>query len=115
MRASCETDLMQQHPIHVVTAWIGNTPKIALTHYLQTNDSDCTKAIGEGAAKSAATALQNTTPSPTITNCHEVSYSTKAHVIEGLRELLIVRDGLRDGVQVAKVGLEPTRLLGARF
>jgi hypothetical protein len=32
MRASCETDLMQNHPIHVVTAWIGNTPKIALGH-----------------------------------------------------------------------------------
>lgn len=36
LRASCETDLMAEHPIHVVTAWIGNTPKIALEHYLQT-------------------------------------------------------------------------------
>ncbi|MBX9625597.1 MAG: site-specific integrase [Gemmataceae bacterium] len=34
LRASCETDLMQHHPIHVVTAWIGNTPKIALGYYL---------------------------------------------------------------------------------
>ncbi len=32
MRASCETDLMDEHGIHVVTAWLGNTPKIALNH-----------------------------------------------------------------------------------
>ncbi|VTR95480.1 unnamed protein product [Gemmata massiliana] len=29
LRASCETDLMANHLIHVMT-WIGNTPKIAL-------------------------------------------------------------------------------------
>jgi hypothetical protein len=45
LRASCETDLMQQHPIHVVTAWLGNTPQIAITHYLQTQESDFAKAI----------------------------------------------------------------------
>jgi integrase len=48
MRASCETDLMQNHPIHVVTAWIGNTPKIALGHYLQTLDADFEKALRGG-------------------------------------------------------------------
>ena len=45
LRASCETDLMQRHPIHVVTAWIGNTPKIALGHYLQTLEADFAKAV----------------------------------------------------------------------
>jgi len=45
LRASCETDLMQNHPIHVVTAWIGNTPKIALGHYLQTLEADFEKAV----------------------------------------------------------------------
>ncbi len=58
LRASCETDLMQNHPIHVVTAWIGNTPKIALAHYLQTLDADFAKAVG-GAALPGAAALQN--------------------------------------------------------
>jgi integrase len=32
LRASCETDLMARHPIHVVCSWLGNTPKIALGH-----------------------------------------------------------------------------------
>lgn len=45
MRSSLETDLMQHHPIHVVAAWLGNTPKVALAHYLQTIESDFAKAI----------------------------------------------------------------------
>ena len=53
LRASCETDLMQEHPIHVVTAWIGNTPNVAIQHYLQTLDSDFAKAV-RGSAKSGA-------------------------------------------------------------
>lgn len=46
LRASKETDLMQHHPIHVVTAWMGNTPRIALTNYLQTLERDFEKATG---------------------------------------------------------------------
>ena len=29
MRASCETELAKEYPIHVVTSWLGNTPRIA--------------------------------------------------------------------------------------
>jgi hypothetical protein len=63
LRASCETDLMQNHPIHVVTAWIGNTPKIALGHYLQTLDADFEKALRgvAGDAESDARTTQNPT------------------------------------------------------
>jgi len=45
LRASCETDFARHHPIHVVTAWLGNTPKIALNHYLQTQEADFDKAV----------------------------------------------------------------------
>ena len=57
LRASKETDLMQSHPIHVVTGWMGNTPQIALAHYLQTLEGDFDKAIGaarRGGAESGA-------------------------------------------------------------
>ena len=37
---------MQHHPIHVVTAWMGNTPRIALANYLQTLERDFEKATG---------------------------------------------------------------------
>ncbi len=74
MRASCETDLMQDHPIHVVCAWIGNTPKVALGHYLQTLDSDFAKALAKrptdpapGGAGSGAPAVRNPVRPPAAT------------------------------------------------
>lgn len=33
LRASRETELPREHPIHVVSAWLGNSPRIALKHY----------------------------------------------------------------------------------
>ena len=44
LRSSRETELAQEFPIHVVTAWLGNTPSIALRYYLLTTDSDFEKA-----------------------------------------------------------------------
>ncbi len=73
MRASCETDLVQDHPIHVVCAWIGNTPKVALGHYLQTLDADFRKALAKpstalpwGGAESGAVVVQNPVQSPAV-------------------------------------------------
>ena len=36
LRASRETELVESYPIQVVTGWLGNTPNIALRHYLIT-------------------------------------------------------------------------------
>lgn len=44
LRASRETELAKTYPLHVVTAWLGNTPKIALKHYLQTTQADFDRA-----------------------------------------------------------------------
>ncbi len=44
LRSSRETELAQEFPIHVVTAWLGNTPTIALRHYLLTTDADFERA-----------------------------------------------------------------------
>jgi len=57
LRASLETELAQDHPIHVVAQWLGNTPKIAAAHYLQVRDSDFDRAL-LGGAKSGALAAQ---------------------------------------------------------
>ena len=51
LRASRETELAAEYPIHVVCAWIGNTEMIAAKHYLQVTDDDFKQ--GE-AAKSGA-------------------------------------------------------------
>jgi len=44
LRASRETELCQDYPIHVASKWIGNTPTVAMGHYLQVIDSDWEKA-----------------------------------------------------------------------
>jgi hypothetical protein len=31
LRASCETELVEKFPVHVVTAWLGNSPELQLT------------------------------------------------------------------------------------
>ncbi len=68
LRSSRETELAAEYPIQVVTAWLGNTPRIALKYYLQVTDADFLRAAGvlsgsvpmtddatkNGAAKSAA-------------------------------------------------------------
>ncbi len=40
------TELMHEHPIHVVTWWMGNTP--AMRHYLQVTDADFDRAVRGG-------------------------------------------------------------------
>lgn len=46
LRASCETDLADRYPIQVVCAWLGNDPKIAMSHYLQVTKEHFKSASG---------------------------------------------------------------------
>ncbi len=55
LRASRETELVQEHTIHLVTAWLGNTPKVAMEHYLQVRDEDFAKAAQIPAQQQSAT------------------------------------------------------------
>ena len=59
LRASAQTDLSARFPAHVVAGWLGNTPAVALKHYLMTTDADFDKAAGTSAAESAAPAAGN--------------------------------------------------------
>lgn len=118
LRASCETDLMQSFPIHVVTAWIGNTPKIALAHYLQTLEADFERAVngaGEGGAETGAVVVQNAVQSGVAGGCQVMTdvRETPGKVDSG--HLLSPEVIICTNDQMAKVGLEPTHLLGTRF
>jgi len=46
LRATRESELAATYPLHVVTAWIGNTARIAERHYLQVPDEFFEKASG---------------------------------------------------------------------
>jgi integrase len=53
LRASRETELAAEYPIHVVCEWIGNTAAIAAKHYLTVREEDYERAT-KGGAKSGA-------------------------------------------------------------
>jgi hypothetical protein len=38
LRASCATDWVERYPNHVTAKWLGHSPMIAATHYLQTRE-----------------------------------------------------------------------------
>ncbi len=80
MRASRETELAQTHPLHVVTAWIGNSVSVAAKHYLQVTDGDFLRAVGDSAKSDAPTA-QNATQTGTVAKCREMT--EESQVLEG--------------------------------
>lgn len=101
MRASRETELAKQYPIHVVTAWLGNTPRIALKHYLQVTDSDFERAAEtsyKGGAESGARCAQNTAQPRRAANGGE-SHSSRATPAE-LVTCAAPADIQRDSAQV---------------
>ena len=56
LRASRETELVESYPIQVVASWLGNTPSVAMRHYLMTTDEHFETAIKDDrqAAQNAA-------------------------------------------------------------
>lgn len=103
LRASRQTELEQDHPSHVVCAWLGNSPDVARKHYLQVRDSDFDKATGKATEQAAAT--PRNAPQAVRGNCQNP-------------RVLPVDSGSCEQLQilaVAPVGLEPTRFLGDGF
>ena len=45
MRASRETELVELYPVQFVTSWLGNTPSVALRHYLMTTEKHFEAAV----------------------------------------------------------------------
>ena len=47
LRSSRATELADKYPEHVLTKWLGNTPKVAKEHYLQVTDEHWKRAVLE--------------------------------------------------------------------
>ncbi len=45
-RASRQTELRREFPLHVVCSWLGNSPRIAQQSYLLVTEDDFAKAAG---------------------------------------------------------------------
>lgn len=71
LRASCESDLASAFPLATVTKWLGNTPSVALRHYVDPTDSafDLAQAWSPGGAESGALVAQNAAQSGAAPIC----------------------------------------------
>ena len=58
LRASRETELVESYPVQVVTSWLGNTPSVAMRHYLMTTDEHFEAAL-KGDSEVAQNAAQH--------------------------------------------------------
>ncbi|MFC1765855.1 tyrosine-type recombinase/integrase [Planctomycetota bacterium] len=78
LRSSRETELVEEYPIHVVCAWLGNSPAIASKHYLQTHKDYFRKAAhipaqsvhAEGCNDSQESGGQSTEGTTNTEFCH---------------------------------------------
>ncbi|TWU21807.1 tyrosine-type recombinase/integrase [Bythopirellula polymerisocia] len=100
LRASRETELANEYPLHVVTAWLGNTPKVATKHYLQVTDDHFRKAAaGMGATVGAVSDCQGVNCTHSCT--HSQSENPEESTILGvLGDLLAPRVGLEPNLVV---------------
>lgn len=67
LRASRETELVETYPVQVVTSWLGNTPSVAMRHYLMTTDEHFETAVkGDAEAQEGpqTEAVQKATQNP---------------------------------------------------
>jgi integrase len=99
LRASRETELANEYPIHVVTEWIGNPPKVAAKHYLSVTDDHFAQAT-KGVAQGVETSLPET-----IDLDGNDSQRLKEQTQRKQGSLAIV--GLADFDLVGRAGLEP--------
>jgi len=67
LRASRETELVNDFPLHVVTAWLGNSPAVATRHYLQVTDEHFQRAAQGGAGGGAHDSRNHLKPPETKT------------------------------------------------
>ncbi|MDB5327261.1 MAG: hypothetical protein JWM57_2830 [Phycisphaerales bacterium] len=102
LRASRETELARDYPLHVACYWIGNSPKVASDHYLQVREGDFEQAV-----KKAAQNAAQYTPAP-IGKEQQVS-NVDPH-FEANIPLLAGPCGPLQAETMSLVGFEPTTL-----
>ena len=106
LRASRETELAAEYPIHVVCEWIGNTAAIAAKHYLTVREEDYERAA-QGGAESGAQAAHFPAQQIAAGNGNESGKTAQADSGLSFTPLsACCDDSLRNGL-VPPRGLEP--------
>ena len=82
LRASRETELVEKYPVQVVTSWLGNTPSVALRHYLMTTDDHFAAAV-KGETNAAQNAAQHAHVSGSSKSQSDSTAQQKTPVLPG--------------------------------
>jgi len=114
LRASCATDWVERYPAHVVAKWLGHSPMIAATHYLQTRERHFEDVVtGEG--KAATQTLPGAAPASVhiCVQSKAAAASSDSHDYRqrGRKHVIVRNDANRCGPKETAVvggeGLEP--------
>ena len=106
LRSTRETELAESYPLHVVTAWIGNSELVAARHYLQLTDEHFRRATSEQAAQKAAQKLHDRAGNDPKEESAEPAEDSVDP--EECNNLPVVAGYFTDR-KLPEVGLEPTR------
>ena len=79
LRASCETDWVQNYPAHDVARWLGHSPNVASRHYLQPRDHHFASVVG-GGAQCGALVAQNAAQQAPATDTQRIARREKTLV-----------------------------------
>lgn len=104
LRASRETELANKHPLHVVTAWLGNTELVARKHYLQVTDEHFAMASGAKSGPNAKELVRKSAPQRTAGKC---SVSLESQTPERDTTEVVGPLGFTKTGQVPPRGVEP--------
>src|SRR5262249_25404294 len=114
LRASRETELAAEYPLHVVCAWIGNSALVAQKHYLQVTDADFERATAgdsengrKSGAESGAVAVRQAVQSAVAEDCQDSPEMQKALENQGLVQILATVVNSLQCTNVPPRGLEP--------
>ena len=103
LRSTRETELSNEFPLHVVTAWIGNSQLVAAKHYLQVTDDHFGAAtrsqVGHQVGQKASEMTRNGEPPLDETG-------TETPIFRGSSR----PDANSDNEEMGETGLEPIRL-----
>ena len=91
----------------MVADWLGNTPKVALKHYLQVTDADFEKAV-QGGAESGALSAPEAAQDTSATSCKHLPENEKAPEKPGPLRSNTDNCNLVQFPKMAGAGFEPT-------
>lgn len=100
MRATRQTELEARFPLHVVCAWIGNSPQVAKKHYLQVTDEHLERVKGINLLEGA---LQKALQQDAVSDGNELQTNSARE--ENAEKIVILAEAAR--MRMDDEGLEP--------